>query len=101
MKALKIYKKLRRLNEEELSPLRKEYMSYFDKMMDLFGVDSPADFKDEEKEKEFYMTIKMNWDKGVGAEKGWEDKVRVQLGLDKLEEQKLRRYIRKTIKEYL
>ena len=37
------------------------YQKFFQKALDKFGVDSPADFKDEEKKKEFFDYVDANY----------------------------------------
>jgi hypothetical protein len=37
------------------------YQKFFDSALDKFGVDSPADFKDEEKKKEFFDYVDKNY----------------------------------------
>jgi len=46
---------------EELSDKQKEYQKVFKAAMKKFGVKSPADFKDEEKKKEFFDYIDKNY----------------------------------------
>jgi len=52
----------------EKSKLQKDYATYFQKQMDDFGVDSPADLSDEEKI-DFFKTVKKGWTKGKGEKK--------------------------------
>ena len=37
------------------------YQKFFQKALDKFGVDSPADFKDEKKKKEFFDYVDANY----------------------------------------
>jgi len=103
---MKLYNKLSQLKEEEQSPLQKEYSDYFNDMMDIYDIDSPADLKGEE-EKEFYNSLKTNWTKDKGVKDGWEEKVETQLegrcvNCDEpIAEQKLRKYIKKMVKKSL
>ena len=46
---------------EELSDKQKEYQKVFKAAMKKFGVKSPADFKDDEKKKEFFDYIDKNY----------------------------------------
>ena len=39
----------------------KDYEEFFKKALKKFGVDSPADFKDEEKKKEFFDYVDANY----------------------------------------
>tara|TARA_Y100000592_G_C5244957_1_gene210071 strand:- start:148 stop:348 length:201 start_codon:yes stop_codon:yes gene_type:complete len=59
---MKISKK--RLKEIIKNIIREEktaYQKFFQKALDKFGVDSPADFKDEEKKKEFFDYVDANY----------------------------------------
>ena len=59
---MKISKK--RLKEIIKNIIREEktaYQKFFQKTLDKFGVDSPADFKDEEKKKEFFDYVDANY----------------------------------------
>ena len=59
---MKISKK--RLKEIIKNIIREEktaYQKFFQKALDKFGVDSPADFKDEEKKKEFFDYVDKNY----------------------------------------
>tara|TARA_A100001515_G_C4479941_1_gene179725 strand:+ start:242 stop:442 length:201 start_codon:yes stop_codon:yes gene_type:complete len=59
---MKISKK--RLKEIIKNIIREEktaYQKFFEKALDKFGVDSPADFKDEEKKKEFFDYVDANY----------------------------------------
>ena len=59
---MKISKK--RLKEIIKNIIREEktaYQKFFEKALDKFGVDSPADFKDEEKKKEFFNYVDKNY----------------------------------------
>jgi len=75
--------KLQKLIEYKVTQIIKEeteYNIFFNKMMDLFGVKSPGEFKDENQKKEFFNTIEMYWNEGEGPNgKDWEKKVKVQL----------------------
>ena len=53
-----------RLKEIIKNIIREEktaYQKFFEKALDKFGVDSPADFKDEEKKKEFFDYVDANY----------------------------------------
>ena len=53
-----------RLKEIIKNIIREEktaYQKFFQKALDKFGVDSPADFKDEEKKKEFFDYVDANY----------------------------------------
>ena len=53
-----------RLKEIIKNIIREEktaYQKFFQKALDKFGVDSPADFKDEEKKKEFFDYVDKNY----------------------------------------
>lgn len=41
---------------------QKKYQEFFDKALKKFGVDSPSDFKDEKKKKEFFDYVDKNWE---------------------------------------
>ena len=59
---MKISKK--RLKEIIKNIIREEktaYQKFFQIALDKFGVDSPADFKDEEKKKEFFDYVDANY----------------------------------------
>ena len=59
---MKISKK--RLKEIIKNIIREEktaYQKFFQKALDKFGVDSPADFKDEKKKKEFFDYVDANY----------------------------------------
>ena len=59
---MKISKK--RLKEIIKNIIREEktaYQKFFQKALDKFGVNSPADFKDEEKKKEFFDYVDANY----------------------------------------
>ena len=59
---MKISKK--RLKEIIKNIIREEktaYQKFFEKALDKFGVNSPADFKDEEKKKEFFDYVDANY----------------------------------------
>ena len=59
---MKISKK--RLKEIIKNIIREEktaYQKFFQKALDKFGVDSPADFKDEEKKNEFFDYVDANY----------------------------------------
>ena len=59
---MKISKK--RLKEIIKNIIREEktaYQKFFEKALDKFGVDSPADFKDEKKKKEFFDYVDANY----------------------------------------
>ena len=59
---MKISKK--RLKEIIKNIIREEktaYQKFFQKALDKFGVNSPADFKDEKKKKEFFDYVDANY----------------------------------------
>ena len=60
---------LEKMNEEDLSPLQKQYRDYFSCMMKKYGVDSPADFKDDETKRKFFNDVSVYWKVGVGPQK--------------------------------
>jgi len=52
--------------EQELSPLQKEYRAYFSNLLDKYEVKSPAEM-DEETMKKFFNEVSSGWVKGKGA----------------------------------
>jgi len=46
---------------EAMSGDKEKYQKYFQKMMKKYGVNSPADFKDEKKKKEFFDAVDKGW----------------------------------------
>jgi len=98
-KSYELYRKYKRLNEEELTQLQQDYRDYFSKMMELYRVKDPSDFTDEKKQSEFFDNVNKNWNNGKGVITGWEEKVKKQLGESKqllkkkLLESKLRKLI--------
>lgn len=48
-------------NPDDLDEDQKAYQAFFKKAMKKFGVESPADFKDDEKKKEFFDYIDKNY----------------------------------------
>lgn len=54
------------IQEAEQSKLQKEYEEYFTKLLDKYGVKSPADLSEEEKKK-FFDEVQKGWTKGTGA----------------------------------
>ena len=48
------------------SELQKAYQKFFTDLLGEYGVSSPADLSEEQKE-EFFNSVKQYWDKGVGA----------------------------------
>jgi len=56
------------LEDQELSPLQKEYRAYFTNLLDKYGVKSPAEM-DEETMKKFFNEVTNGWIKGKGAKK--------------------------------
>ena len=48
-------------NPDDLDEDQKAYQAFFKKAMKKFGVESPADFKDEKKKKEFFDYIDKNY----------------------------------------
>lgn len=53
------------LTEKELSPLQKEYQSYFEGLLKKYGVSSPAELEQEEMKK-FFNDVTAGWIKGQG-----------------------------------
>jgi hypothetical protein len=58
--------------EKELSPLQKKFREFFFKLLDKFGVNSPAELTDEQK-KEFFDAIAKWWINAVGPKKDPEE----------------------------
>jgi len=54
------------LEEQELSPLQKEYRAYFQALLAKYEVSSPASM-DEETMKKFFNEVSAGWVKGKGA----------------------------------
>ena len=65
-----IVENLSKKNEEErkLSELQKKYQSYFDCMMQRYGVESPAEL-DKETMAKFFTEVSKYWDNGTGPTK--------------------------------
>lgn len=55
-------------DERELSPLQKEYQSYFQNLLKEYKVTSPADM-DTDTMKKFFNQVRDGWEKGKGAKK--------------------------------
>ena len=52
------------------SKLQNDYREFFSKLLNLYGVKSPSEFrKDEELGKKFYKDIEDGWAKGYGLTK--------------------------------
>ena len=51
--------------KNELSPLQKEFRDFFQKMLDKFGVKTPAELSKEQKEN-FFNAISLYWENGKG-----------------------------------
>ena len=61
-KMMKITKtKLKEIISTIIKEEKTEYQKFFDAALEKFGVDSPADFKDEEKKKEFFDYVDKNY----------------------------------------
>lgn len=45
----------------KMSKKQQEYQEFFKKKLKEFGVESPADFKDDKEEKRFWNTIELEW----------------------------------------
>jgi hypothetical protein len=67
------------ISKRTLSPLQKAYREYFNKMLELYGVDSPAKIKDNVKKKQFFTNISKQWKAGIGPKQYWETKVKKTL----------------------
>jgi hypothetical protein len=48
---------------------KEEYEKYFNAKMKEYGIESPADIKDEEEKKAFFNDLKDGWDKEAGKPK--------------------------------
>ena len=57
MSKLKLKEMIKSIIREE----KTAYQKFFDSALKKFGVDSPADFKDEEKKKEFFDYVDKHW----------------------------------------
>jgi len=64
------------LNEKALSELQKEYRKYFNEMLAIYDVKSPAKLSKEMK-KEFFKNIRKYWVKGKGPIKLGDDLIEV------------------------
>ena len=53
--------KLKEIIKSIIREEKTEYQKFFDSALEKFGVDSPADFKDEEKKKEFFDYVDANY----------------------------------------
>ena len=51
--------------KDELSPLQKEFRDFFQKMLDKFGVKSPAELSKDQKIN-FFNAIALYWENGKG-----------------------------------
>ena len=58
MSKLKLKEMIKSIIREE----KTAYQKFFDSALKKFGVDSPADFKDEEKKKEFFDYVDKNYE---------------------------------------
>ena len=59
---MKIQKtKLKEIIKSIIREEKTAYQKFFDAALEKFGVDSPADFKDEEKKKEFFDYVDKNY----------------------------------------
>lgn len=56
------------MSDKELSPLQKKFREFFFKLLDKFGVESPAEL-DDEKKREFFDAIAKYWMNGKGPKK--------------------------------
>ena len=54
------FRLLEKKDKEEVEE-ETEYQKFFKKALDKFGVSSPADFKDDEKKKEFFNYVDNEW----------------------------------------
>ena len=53
--------KLKEVIKSIIKEEKTEYQKFFDAALEKFGVDSPSDFKDEEKKKEFFDYVDANY----------------------------------------
>tara|TARA_Y100000592_G_scaffold83006_1_gene132319 strand:+ start:1320 stop:1520 length:201 start_codon:yes stop_codon:yes gene_type:complete len=53
--------KLKEIIKSIIREEKTEYQKFFDSALKKFGVSSPADFKDEEKKKEFFDFVDKNY----------------------------------------
>ena len=53
--------KLKEIIKSIIREEKTEYQKFFDSALEKFGVNSPADFKDEEKKKEFFDYVDKNY----------------------------------------
>jgi len=67
---------------DDLSPLQKEYREFFSELLKKFGAESPADLTDEQKI-QFFDAIAKYWENGKGPKKNPEE-----IKIDKKEESK-------------
>jgi hypothetical protein len=56
------YTKLKELVAQIVEEEQTRYQQFFQKALEKFGVNSPADFTDEEKKKEFFDYVDKNYD---------------------------------------
>ena len=54
-------KRLKEIIKNIIREEKTEYQKFFDSALDKFGVNSPADFKDEKKKKEFFDYVDANY----------------------------------------
>ena len=54
--------KLKEIIKSIIREEKTEYQKFFDSALEKFGVKSPADFKDEEKKKEFFDYVDKNYE---------------------------------------
>lgn len=105
--------------KKPLSLLQKRYREYFQTMLAMYKVDSPAQIKPEEKKKEFFSNIKKYWNNGEGPKDKWKEKIKLNEGrivktsniikvLNRLsieqsiiKENKIRTYISKELRKHL
>lgn len=56
------YTKLKELVSQIVEEEQTKYQMFFDRALKKFGVKSPADFKSDERKKEFFDYVDKNWD---------------------------------------
>ena len=61
-----ISKEMKKLGIKEATGDKEKYEKFFRSALKKFGVDSPADFKDDAKKKEFFNYVDKNYDAGEG-----------------------------------
>ncbi len=55
-------KKLREIVKAVIKEEKTAYQKFFDKALEKFGVNSPDEFKDEAKKKEFFDYVDKHWE---------------------------------------